>query len=186
MNCCKGFPWFFSRTIRASRDRFRGEVAGDPQRRQSQKGRLSRMGEIVAATAWRLSNPAEMSSLGGFFKGQAPTANLVRDAIFSTVWDWYVEGNRVVIPTGEQVDIDRMERVGETSVYSTKGNVILIEEGVPLIRLDDAFGQNTRRTLNRVFEKIDQPNKRRVDRRLLPLMFWMDVARKIIDQKNIR
>jgi hypothetical protein len=102
------------------------------------------------------------------------------------VWDWYVEGNRVVIPTGEQVDIDRMERVGETSVYSTKGKVILIEEGVPLIRLDDAFGQNTRRTLNRVFEKIDQPNKRRVDRRFLPLMFWMDVARKIIDQKNIR
>lgn len=142
------------------------------------------MGEVVAATAWQLSDPAEMSALGSFFKGQAPTANLVRDAIFSTVWDWYVEGNFVLVPTGEQLDIDRMERVGETSVYSTKGRVILIENGVPLIRLDDAFGQNTRRTINRVFEKIDQPTKRRVDRRLLPLMFWMDVAKKIIHQKN--
>ena len=144
------------------------------------------MGEVVAAAAWQLSSPEKMSALAVYFKGQAPTANLVRDAIFVTVWEWHIDGNRVLLPTGDQLDIERMERVGETPVYSTSGKMILIEEGVPLVRLDDAFGQNTRRTLNRVFEKISQPSKRRVDRRLMPLMLWMDVAQKIRTSKDLR
>lgn len=143
------------------------------------------MEHIVAATTWQLSNPTAMSALGDFFKRQAPTANLVRDAICASVWDWYADGNQVLTPTGEELDIERMERVGEISVYSTKGKVIFLEQGVSLIRLDDAFRQNTRRTLNRVFEKIEQPIGRRVDRRLLPLMFWMDVTRKIIDHRSV-
>ena len=90
-----------------------------------------------------------------------------------------MDGNQILMPSGEQLDVDRMERLGEASVYSVKGEVILLEKSVRLTRLDDAFGQNTRRTLNRLFEKIGQPTKQRVDRRLLPLMFWMDVVRKI-------
>jgi hypothetical protein len=144
------------------------------------------MEKIVAATAWQLSNPAEMSSLGRYFKGQAPTANLVRDHIFGVVWDWHEAGNQLVLHTGEQLDIGRMERGGEASVYSTRGRVIFLEDKVPLTRLDDAFGENTRRTINRVFEKVARPLKRRVDRRLLPLMFWMDTARRIIERQEGR
>lgn len=144
------------------------------------------MEQIVAATSWQLSNPAEMSSLGRYFKGQAPTANLVRDHIFAVVWDWHEAGNQLLLQTGEQLDIGRMERGGEASVYSTKGKVIFLEDDVPLTRLDDAFGENTRRTINRVFEKVARPLKRRVDRRLLPLMFWMDTARRIIERQEGR
>lgn len=144
------------------------------------------MEEIVAATRWQLGSPAEMSSLGAFYKGRAPTANLVRDLICAVVWDWHATGNRVLMPTGEQLDIERMERVGEASVYSTKGKIIVLEDGVPLTRLDDSFGENTRRTMNRVFEKVARPSNRRVDMRLLPLMFWKDAARKIIEAQNRR
>jgi len=144
------------------------------------------MEHIIAATTWQLGNPTTMSALGCFFKGHAPTANLVRDRIFACVWDWHVAGNRMLMPTGEQLDVERMERVGEASVYSTKGKVIFLEKCVPLTRLDDAFRQNTRRTLNRVFEKTVQPTKRRVDKRLLPLMFWMDIARKLIVARQLQ
>lgn len=144
------------------------------------------MEQIVAATTWRLSNPAEMSVLGVYYKVRAPTANLVRDLICGTVWDWHTAGNLVLMPTGEVLDIERMERGGEASVYSKGGTIIFLEDGVPLTRLDDAFGENTRRTINRLFEKINRPSKRRVDRRLLPLMFWMDVVRKILEHPSQR
>lgn len=139
------------------------------------------MEQIVAATAWQLSNPAGMSSLARYFRGQAPTANLVRDLICGTVWEWHAAGNLILMPTGEHLDIERMERLGEASVYSGAGKIIFLEDSVPLIRLDDAFGENTRRTINRVFEKAARPSKRRVDKRLLPLMFWMNAARRIIE-----
>lgn len=137
------------------------------------------MKQVTAATAWQLSKPETMSALACYFKGQAETANLVRDKMCASVWEWSMDGNQILMPSGEQLDVDRMERLGEASVYSVKGEVILLEKSVRLTRLDDAFGQNTRRTLNRLFEKIGQPTKQRVDRRLLPLMFWMDVVRKI-------
>ncbi|MEM8625383.1 MAG: hypothetical protein AAGG47_17925, partial [Pseudomonadota bacterium] len=83
----------------------------------------------------------------------------------------------------ETLDIGRMEFRGEAGVYSTEGRGILLlqderhpSRSIPLVRLDDAFRENPRRTLNRLFEKIANPASKSVDRRLLPLMFWLDVA----------
>jgi len=109
---------------------------------------------------------------------------MVRDLVTAILWNWHASGGCIVTATGEVLDIERMERLGEAFVYSSEGNVIYLEPGIPLVRLDDAFRENTRRTLNRMKEKLRKPCTKRVDKRLLPLVFWLDVAKKIIEHEE--
>jgi len=49
-----------------------------------------------------------------------------------------------------------------------------------LTRMDDVWGANSRRNMNRLFEKIEAPAQRAVDRRLWPMMFWLDVSWQLL------
>ncbi|MCA8883380.1 MAG: hypothetical protein KDA50_06490 [Rhodobacteraceae bacterium] len=136
---------------------------------------------IVAAHPACLRNPVLFQVFALFFFERTDSANMVRDLITASIWDWHADGGKIVTSRREELDIGRMETLGEAYVYSTKGKAIYLEPGIVLTRLDDSFGENTRRTLNRMKEKLKNPCTQRVDKRLLPLMFWMDVARKIIE-----
>lgn len=139
---------------------------------------------IFAAHSACLRNPIIFTILTRFLFARAETANMVRDLVTAILWNWHASGGCIVTATGEVLDIERMERLGEAFVYSSEGNVIYLEPGIPLVRLDDAFRENTRRTLNRMKEKLRKPCTKRVDKRLLPLVFWLDVAKKIIEHEE--
>lgn len=99
------------------------------------------------------------------------------------VLDFHDDGGVILIPGDIQIDMHRLECSGESSAYDTSGKAILIEKDVPLNRLEDSFGASPRRTLNRIFAKIEEPSKRRVNVQNLSRYFWMTVAMNIL-QKN--
>ena len=114
--------------------------------------------QVTATHSACCRNPVLFQIFALLFFSRADTANMVRDLVTATIWIWHVDGGVIVTAKGEELDIERMERMGEAFVYSTKGKVIYLEPGVPLVRLDDSFGENTRRTLNRMKEKLKNPS----------------------------
>ncbi len=96
------------------------------------------------------------------------------------------DGGIIRTAKGRTIDIERMETKGEEFVYTTKNEIVfLLDDGAkidkcPLVRLGDAFGASSRRTMNHLYEKIDNPSNQCVDIRRLPLMFWLDVAMSIM------
>jgi len=95
------------------------------------------------------------------------------------------------------IDVKRMESLGEQHVYDTKGLRVYLfrdyqndictmskENSIALVRMDDAWGQNSRRTINRLYEKISQPGEKSIDRRLLSMMLWLDASSQILDAQK--
>lgn len=116
------------------------------------------------------------------------TANQVRDEVTNTVYDWHADGG-LIATVGRQtatIDMTRLEYRGERTAYSVDGKVTLLGDGIELIRVEDSWGSNTRRTWNRHFEKINNPSSSSVDRRLIPGHFWEEVAVRIIEFRKNR
>jgi hypothetical protein len=134
--------------------------------------------------AAQLRHPSSMIELAQYFKECEPSSTLIHASIEASIWDWHVAGNSISTAKHEELDIERMERDGELTVYSKQKATIYLQKPVPLVRLDEAFGCDPRRTLNRLFEKIEKPNTRATDAGLLPAIFWLDLARKIM--KRVR
>ncbi|WP_299500459.1 hypothetical protein [uncultured Roseobacter sp.] len=145
---------------------------------------------VVAASVEELRCPREEAKRAAIIRTWAETANLVRDRILMEIWNWQQIGGRVIPSPASNtaVDLDRMESLGEMHVYDVDRAKISVachnENQILLVRSDDCFGENTRRTLNRHFEKIYDPSKRAVDRRLRSFMFWEDVAIKIKEKRE--
>lgn len=141
--------------------------------------------EIIGSAMRKLRCPNEVSTNAAIIRKWADTANLVRDGISRAVTDWNDDGRLIKSgkPYLQILDIERMERAGELIVYNKSGETVLInaqdEDPITLVNIDDCFRMNSRRTLNRLFEKIECPGTRAVDRRLRPLVFWIDIAIKI-------
>lgn len=144
---------------------------------------------VTAATPEKLRNPMEESRRASVIQSWAGTANLIRDCIQELIWDWHVEGGKIVTGSRQpqELCLERMETLGEAHVYDVDGQKISLhcanEAPLYLVRVDDCFRRNTRRTINRHFEKINNPSNRAVDRRLRSLMFWEDVAIKIAERR---
>lgn len=134
---------------------------------------------IFASRIEHLRDPWHEQALARFWKETAPTANTVCDQITFAVLDAYFDGTAILTARGDELDLDRMEQTEEPFVRRVDGKLITLLPGLKLKRLDEAFGENTRRTMNRLFEKIQAPGRQAVQGRMLPLMFWLDVARKI-------
>lgn len=139
---------------------------------------------IVAARIQRLRSPRHMSNCAAFAKPLAPTANLVRDDITGTILDWIFDGGLVVTAKGLQLDLLLMEETDDPFVRDINGTYVTLMKGVPLTRLDESWGENSRRTINRFFEKIEKPSKQAVDKRLLSMMFWVDLSWKIVEHRK--
>ena len=139
----------------------------------------------TAASNEQLRDPREEVRRAAIVREWGCTANLIRDAIQRMIEEWYgLDGHiRTAMQRYDRLDIERMERSGEAWVYDVKGDLIMIhcrdEVPIPLLRIDDSFGEYSRRMINRHLEKIDAPSTRGVDRRLRSFMFWEDVAIKI-------
>lgn len=156
----------------------------------------------------KLRDPLHASFLAGVHKPTAPTANLMLQRAMSRVIEFSKQGSEIIhdgaetrLSCGRKIkgpkqvlDIARMERFGEASLYDTKGQrVFLIRDfkdealeqpkglTLPLIRMDDAWRMNSRRTINRHYEKIEHPSQRAVDRRLLSMQFWLDASAQILN-----
>lgn len=140
---------------------------------------------ITASPVSRLRDPEHERLLAIIHKPTAPTANLVSQRVMSRILDWHATGNIIETHDHRVLNIKRMEFVGEQFVYDIGGKPIFLEKGVPLIRMDDCWGENSRRTINRHFEKIDRPSTQQVDKRRLPMMFWMDISMKAMEQTGL-
>lgn len=139
----------------------------------------------------KLRCPKEEANRAAIIRDWAGTANLVRDTVVDEISNWHETGGMIISgkPYLQFLDISRMERTGESFVYDQGGEFVLVnlqgESPIALVNIDDSFGSNTRRTLNRLFEKIEAPNGRAVDRRLRSMAFWTDIAINISVNKNL-
>ena len=111
------------------------------------------------------------------------------------IWEWYESGGGIKAHVPKErgkhpksatksvkyytLDIARMELLGELTLYSIYNEPVLVDLETRLIRVEESFRSNTRRTLNRQFAKIGSPSRRLVVKSLWSLMFWEDVAFKI-------
>ncbi|MGH1356535.1 MAG: hypothetical protein ACRBBS_15840 [Thalassovita sp.] len=137
----------------------------------------------------KLRCPTEEAKEAAKAGNLAPTANLIRDEISNLIYDWHADGGFIetVGRNAARIDMARIERSGERTAYSTEGKVILLTDKadpynvIELVPFEESLGRNTRRTINRHFEKIDQPSKTSVDRRLVPFRFWESVALSILE-----
>lgn len=145
---------------------------------------LARGQVVFAAHSACLRNPVLFGIFTRFFFARAMTANAVRDRVLAEVWEWHIAGGEVATSQGVVLDIERMETLGETIVYSIDGEPIYLEKDVPLENIETAFKASTRRTINRMREKLHKPNRQRVDKRLLSTLFWMDVSKKLIERRE--
>lgn len=150
---------------------------------------------VIGARLEKLRNPQEEARLATWLKSLGSTANESRDAMTNLIWEWHESGGdikaRVPKERGKRpkcavkslkhytLDIARMELLGELTLYSIYNEPVLLDLETRLIRVEESFRSNTRRTLNRQFEKIDSLSRRRAVKSLWPLMFWEDVAFKI-------
>jgi hypothetical protein len=156
-----------------------------------------------------LSDPNHAVTLAAAHKPTAPTANLAIQRAMSRIdkfalrnggsifWSAEIrwsEGNRSRGPR-QKLDVKRMERAGEATVFDCEGNDIYLTRdfkdekaskpkgvSMKLIRIDDAWRAGSRRTMKRLYDKVDVPSLRAVDRRLLPMMFWLDASWQLLLQ----
>lgn len=134
----------------------------------------------------RLRCPKHLIALARYFKDDRSTANAVRDRILSTVYEWHMDGGSVLTASGVELDVGRSEYSGEAYMYSTRGETVYLDRdcSVKLCRIDDVFGADTRRTLNRIFARSEGVGLYRVQYRQLSLIAWLDIARKILDLQS--
>jgi hypothetical protein len=116
-----------------------------------------------------------------FFFQRAGSANGVRDLVLGANWEWCAAGNEIATSGGTVLDAERMETRGEEYVYSVDEKIIHLEADVPLENIENAFKSNSRRTINRMKSQKYNSRSRRVDKRLLSSVFWMNTAKKIIE-----
>ncbi|OUS37251.1 hypothetical protein A9Q94_06520 [Rhodobacterales bacterium 56_14_T64] len=137
---------------------------------------------ITASPVFRLRDPEHERQMAIIHKSTAPTANLIIQRLMSDLFAWHVAGN--VFETHDQLEIDfqRMETLGEQFVYDIKGKAIFLMRDVPLVRMDDCWGKNSRRTMNRLLEKIDRPSHQLVAFCNLSRMFWLDVHALVLEE----
>lgn len=146
--------------------------------------------EIIATRTEKLRSSPYESEIARFHKTNALTANFARDRAKFAILDHHDNGGIIRTAKGAILDIERMETRGEEFVYTTKSEIVYLldhedndENKCPLVRLDEAFKASSRRTMNHLFAKIDNPSSRCVDIRRLPLMFWLDVAMAIMQNR---
>lgn len=130
--------------------------------------------------------PREEASRAAKARLVGNTANQVRDEITNTIYDWHADGGLIatVGRYAAEIDMTRLEYRGERTAYSMDNKVIILGDAIELVRVEDSFGSNTRRTLNRHFEKIGNPSSSCVDRRLIPGQFWEEVALRVIEYRK--
>lgn len=124
-------------------------------------------------------NPVHTSLLARFVFDQVGSANMVRDLALVTIWEWSAYGGEISLTPSGLLDLERMETNDEHFVFLKDGKPALLEPEVPLLRIDDCWGRNSRRTLNRLRKRIATPSAERTDQRLPPMLFWLDTYRKI-------
>lgn len=138
---------------------------------------------IVASPAARLRDPRYFADNAVVIITTDLSDMLVYLEIQGMVLEWDWTGGAIFTASGQELDIERMEQSGEAYVYSTLGELILVEKGIPLQRVEDAFKADPHKTMERVRAKIAKPGQRRVYRQLMSLSFWFDVAAKIEQRK---
>lgn len=163
---------------------------------------------VYGAPISRFRDPAHAQLLAVAHKSTAPTANLMIQRTMDRIIEFHKKGGKVYHDGAEvlfrggsrakgpmqELNVARMERAGEASVYDANGQRVFLAldfhsqlkknaamNSVPLVRMDDAWGANSRRTVNRFYEKIETPSERAVDRRLWSMMFWLDVSHQIMN-----
>ncbi|MEL6313538.1 MAG: hypothetical protein AAFQ60_05760 [Pseudomonadota bacterium] len=110
--------------------------------------------------------------------------------------EWTMSGNKVLSPDGLVLLIRPRIEDADGFVYPAKlvngvyhpdkGRVVFKEQ--PSFLLEDhtmAFKEDGKRTVNRLFEKVDGEINRALDIRLWSMVFWVGVARAIeISRRN--
>lgn len=147
------------------------------------------MAHVHVADARVLQSRSEETRLAISHRDTAPSASLVLIELHTRIFEWNANGHSIGLDTSE-LDIDRMERSGEQSVYDIHGEKVVLllcrdgklceGEQTTLLGLDRCWGANPSRTINRLFEKIGQPGARKITGEALSRMFWLAISDSII------
>lgn len=147
-------------------------------------------GVVTVSRLERLAAPSHESEMMKGLRELGGTANTVKYEILNLVLDWHDNGG-IIRARSERVidsrvrkeivtlDIERMEAADELLTYSDQGNPVRLRLDAPLMRIDDVFGADSKRTLNHQFSRVIRPAKRKAYKRRWSLLFWEDAALQI-------
>ena len=142
--------------------------------------KVAKAGEVSGAPTSQLRDPYFESELACFFRAWELSAMRTLHSAISNILDHHANGGIIATAKGEVLDIERMETLGESKAYNTDGNAVLFVKDCSLSNLENSFTKCPRRAMNRFFEKASQPSVHCIEDRRLPMIFWLDIARKII------
>lgn len=137
---------------------------------------------IYGPRASELRQPEKGQGLTSFILTLGETDMMCFDAVQCLVQNWLDDGGEIATASGRILDVERAEFTGELIIYDTKGKPVFLEPLVPLIRLEDSFGQSPRRCVNHMRAKLGQSSRRRASVETLPRCFWIAVAAMVFDQ----
>ncbi|KIC51044.1 hypothetical protein [Tateyamaria sp. ANG-S1] len=137
---------------------------------------------VYGPRAADLRDPHKEQELTEFMLNLGETDMMCFDAVQNLVQDWLDNGGELATASGGILDIERAEFTGELIIYDVNDKPVFLEPLVPLIRLEEAFGQSPRRCVNHMRAKQGQTSQRRVSVENLPRLFWIAVAAKIFTQ----
>ncbi|GAA6207884.1 hypothetical protein NBRC116601_11770 [Cognatishimia sp. WU-CL00825] len=136
---------------------------------------------IYGPRATELRKPETEQTCAGFVLDLGGTDMMRCDAIQHIIQTWCDEGGDIATACGRVLDMERAEYTGEANVYDTDGKPLFLEPVVPLIRVEDCWGESPRRCINHLLAKLGQTSQRRVSGANLPRYFWVMVAMQIFD-----
>ncbi|SFO40745.1 hypothetical protein SAMN04488056_105246 [Cohaesibacter marisflavi] len=142
--------------------------------------KIAKAGEVSGAPTSQLRDPYFESELACFFRAWELSAMRTLHSAISIILDHHANGGVIATAKGEVLDIERMETFDKPCVYNIHGNVVLFGEDCPLSNLENSFTKCARRAMNRFFEKASQPSIHCIENRRLSMIFWLDIARKIV------
>lgn len=126
-----------------------------------------------------LCDPIEEQRLAASHVDTGPSASLVLMRLKGRILAANADGMTIGFGNRE-IDIDRMEYAGELGAYDVKGDVILLDQSSPLVSLDRCWGSSPRRTMSRLFEKIEKPSAKALAGMAPSRMFWLHISDQIM------
>ncbi len=136
---------------------------------------------IYGPRAADLRDPVVERAYTSFMLGLGSTDMMCCDTVIRLVHGWCDEGGDIATSCGRMLDVERAELIGEANLYDVHGDLVFLEPSVPLIRVEDSFGESPRRCVNRMRARMAQETTRRVSVANLSRLFWIGTAEKIFD-----
>jgi hypothetical protein len=154
---------------------------------------------LIAPSSERACNSVNQDTVAFFWRdvvrglcdGTERTATQTYDLAHQEIWDWVADGHSIKTVDNQALDMHRLERVEADTVYTTEGKKIQLMRGrkiggrrrqsLVLVSPEAAYGDEPRHAMKRLFKSIDEGSRRKPTKESLSRYFWLEIAKKIME-----